>query len=183
MKKFFKIFVIIIAIIIIVITSLYFILFTKIEFQEKIASSKEIKNLDNKIFWDLGYYKPEKISTDFSLGKKKNDTVCHDFSVSQNKNHSQIGYFRLSQSNGFGGNVIQIYKLGNRFRIEMEDVSDNVIENTSKKGYKILSQKLILDKKNYNIKDSIFGEIKIKFRNNEDNSINYGSGFFRTTVN
>ena len=164
------------------ITSSYFIFFTKIEFQRNISSSNEIKNLNDKIFWDLGFYKPEKISTDFSLNKIKNNIATYDFNASQDKKCGQLEYFRLNQSTGFGGNLITIYRLGSRFRIEMEDFSDNEIQNNSKKGYKILSQKLILNKRNYNIKDSIYGKIEIKFRDNSNSLVNYGSGCFRTVM-
>lgn len=165
-----------------IVGSLYFIFFSGIEFDSNISSSQKIKDLDKKVFWDFTYEKPEKISTDYSVNQIGNDTVRYIFEASLSKKYIYIGQLTIDQSTGFAGNSVYIYILGNRFKVEIDDYSDNVSDDNSNKGYKILSQKIILDKENYQINDSIFGKIEIKFRDNKDNSINESSGFFRGKV-
>lgn len=182
MKKIFKILVIIFMVFFTMIGSLYFIFFSGIEFDSKISSSQKIKDLNKKVFWGFTYEKSKKISTDYSVNQIGNDTVRYNFEASLSEKYNCIGQCTINQSTGFGGNSVYIYKVGNRFKVEIDDSYDNVADDNSNKGYKILSQKLILNKENYQINDSIFGKVEIKFRDNKDSSIKESSGFFRGKV-
>lgn len=156
----------------------YQFFFTKINFDENIKNDQRIKNLNKKVFWSLGIEqinKLDKISTDFTLDGKQKDTINFTFHASQSEKYKNIGQFQIHFSTGFNGINIFLYRLKNRFRTGIDEFSDNAVEN--KKRFKIISQKLTLDKENYKKNDSVFGKLEIQFEdlinNSETNSISY----------
>lgn len=179
MRKLFTILMIMIISVFLIMTLSYFFFFQKINIDSHISNSKEIKNLNKKIFWSLGYPKQSEISTDYTCEINANDTVIYIFNAYLSPKFKSIGTLELATSTGYGGNKVNIYKIGNRFRVDINDYSDNIVEKDINKGYKILSKNLILDKENYKKNDSIFGRIQIKFLNKNTNLINESSGFFK----
>lgn len=183
MKKLFKITGIILGIAILIIFFSYQFFFTKINFDENIKNDQRIKNLDKKVFWSFGLEqinKPKKISTDFTLDGKQNDTINFTFHASQSEKYKNIGQFQVYSSTGFNGINIFLYRLKNRFRTEIDEFSDNVVEN--EKRFKIISQKLTLDKKNYKKNDSVFGKLEIRFEDLVNNSKTNSISYFRTKM-
>lgn len=185
MKKFLKILGIILGISIVILFFSYQFFFTKINFDENIKNNQRIKNLDKKVFWSFGLEqikKPKKISTDFTLDGKQNDTINFTFHASQSEEYRNIGEFQIHFSTGFNGINIFLYRLKNRFRTEIDEFSDNVVENENKKRYKIISQKLTLDKENYKKNDSVFGKLEIRFEDLENNFKTNSISYFRTKM-
>ncbi|QCX54345.1 hypothetical protein [Elizabethkingia sp. JS20170427COW] len=185
MKKFFKILGVILGIFIVIIFFSYQFFFTKINFDKNIKDDQRIKNLDKKVFWNFGFEqinKPKKISTDFTIDGKPNDTINFTFHAYQSEKYRNIGQFQVHFSTGYNGINIFLYRLKNKFRTEIDEFSDNVVENENKKRYKIISEKLTLDKENYKKNDSVFGILEIQFEDLVNNSKTNSISYFRAKM-
>jgi hypothetical protein len=142
-------------------------------------SVKEVANseLNTKVFYSSN--QSRKVSTDFDLYGKSPDSVYSIVNSACTINKFPLQYFTISAGDGFSGIQLKIYNLLGRNNIKLEQYSDNL--NSKLPKYKILEQKLILDKYNYDQGDSIFGRIELKIVG-ETGSLYTPKFFFRTKI-
>jgi predicted RND superfamily exporter protein len=143
---------------------------------------KVIKNLKTKK--KISFLNDRKpVSTDFSLVKNNTDTVYWQCNINEWEKLKSVQEINFHIGDGFSGKNINIIKLSNKYKIFIEDFSDN--NNIHPKKYYIENQNLILDKKNYNKGDSIFGKIDftIKEKIDKEYSIYYARGYFKGRIN
>lgn len=180
-----------------------------------VLSSCESKNnssqwneakIDSDIKNEPIYYQLDKQNEIFSMFEKQDSTV---------KRTSGVSYFRAQKINlkdtayttfnncrayfynsdtlsikiGFGGffggsGFIIEYK-NRKFHTEAYLFSDGNIGEKIKPKHKLVYQKLILDKVNYNIGDSLYGKIDFKSIETDkygDTTEHFGKGYFRTKI-
>jgi len=94
-------------------------------------------------------------------------------------------FINLGISNGFSSEGFVILFHNKSFIVKETGQTDVVIENAPEPKQKILYQKLILDKENYSLGDSIYGYVDFKIEKTFLNTkTNYsGKGYFRTKIN
>lgn len=173
------------GIFVVIIFALFHFLFIEINYDKNIKNDQRIKNLDKKVFRSFGFEqisKSDRVSTDFTFDGKQKDTVNFTFHATQSNKCRNVGQFKIHSSTSFNGQNIFIYRLKNRFRTEIEEFSDNYVENEKKKRYKIISQHLILDKEHYNENDSVFGKLEIQFEDVFNNTTISSISYFQTKV-
>lgn len=100
-------------------------------------------------------------------------------------NKSDTLKINIGIGTGFGGRGFMIKYKSNRFFTEPYYSTDIIMDGESKPTYKIIYQKLMLDKSNYKIGDSLYGKIDFK-------AIEYdgffkkikhsGKGYFRSKI-
>jgi len=159
-----------------------------ISIDEKIKYSHEIDQLKSKklsVFYSFGKG-TESVNTDFYLKEKpdNNDEVFFRFYSQLAKKPIPLQFLTFNLSTGYNGVRVEIYKIGNRFRTEINNFTDNASETESTE-YKILHQELTLDKGDYKTGDSIFGKIKLEIEETgTDQSVRkyLSQGVFKSTV-
>lgn len=181
MKIFFKIFLVFFCSILVGIISCYYIFLSPVQFDKSISKSKAIKDLDKKIYWSFYKDLKQEVTTDFTLEKNKGDTVIYQCTFNRFNEFPKIENINFHFTTGFNGNQVNIYRIGNRFLTKINDFSDNETGEQEKR-FKILSQKLVLNQREYKANDSIFGSLEIKFLDYQNNSTNKAVGNFRTIL-
>lgn len=103
---------------------------------------------------------------------------CRAISL-KGKINISIGY-----NSGYSGGGYEIDYLYGRYKIQPYAFTDVVPDNRKEPDYKILRQKLTLDKRYYRVGDSLYGKIDFVMLFNDDGKkLNvYGNGYFRTKV-
>lgn len=155
---------------------------------EKIKYSHEIDQLKSKklsVFYNFRKG-TESANSDFYLNEKpdNNDEVFFTFYSQLAKRPIPLQFLTFNLSTGYNGVNVEIYKIGNRFRTEVNNFTDNASDTNSTK-YKILHTKLTLDKSDYKTGDSIFGKIKLEIEETgTDQSVRkyLSQGVFKSTV-
>ncbi|MFD2939874.1 hypothetical protein [Flavobacterium notoginsengisoli] len=163
----------------------------------KISQNKAYKELNKEqeifSFFEL-LKKPDstsKRSSGVSYYIRKKNEQANNFP----RNYNCRAYFfppradtlsiNIGIGNGFGGNGFIINLKNNKFYTEAYYSTDVIIEGETKPTHKVIYQKLILDKANYRIGDSLFGYIDFKSieTDKDNNQTNHsGKGYFRTKV-
>ncbi|MBD8081886.1 hypothetical protein [Chryseobacterium caseinilyticum] len=184
MKKFFKYLLLVFTILFILSCIFWITKFNSITVDSKISNSQQIKSLDRKIFWNFGFNKPEKNSTDFAIGQKYGDTILFNCYALKSPKIKNLDIITFGFSTGYNGTNVVIFKYGNAFTVDVDDFSD--VERTDdffkQNQYKIIKQKLTLNKENYKTGDSIYGKLELKIKNKETEQIEMASGYFRTEM-
>lgn len=127
---------------------------------------------------DVAYFSGEKINLlDDNLSKLNN---CRAQFI-----QSGILIISIEISNGFSDWGFTIFYKNKKFYTEPYSSTDMVIPDEPKPTYKIIYQKLTLDKANYKFGDSLYGRIEFKSieTDRENKKIeHFGIGNFRTKV-
>ncbi|QNN44035.1 hypothetical protein [Pedobacter roseus] len=94
-------------------------------------------------------------------------------------------FIDIGISDGFTGSGLNIKYKNKRFNAEAYEFTDVIIEGEVKPKQKVINQKLVLNKANYKIGDSLFGRIEFKsieINNQGDTILHISNGNFRTRV-
>ncbi|KXH82964.1 hypothetical protein [Chryseobacterium kwangjuense] len=144
---------------------------------------KAIKELKRKKYLSFLDDNKKQVSTDISLGKNETDTVYWQCKINEHEIFKSIQKINFHIGDGYSGTNINIIKTSKKYITFIKDYSDNMKENQKK--YSIENQKLILDKKNYQKGDSIYGKINLKIQEsvNKESSVYYIDGYFKGKIN
>ena len=165
---------------------LYFISkWNRINIDENIGKSQEIKNLDSKVFdHTFLIFDSTKVQTDFKIFANKNDTVTFNFNASKSPKLENIETLIFNSGDGFAGVNINILKYKNFFYTSAENYTDakRTFDFLESGRYQVKKQKLTLNKSEYNKGDSIFGKIELQIKFTPTNEIINSNGYFRGII-
>ncbi|MEO8886150.1 MAG: hypothetical protein ABI367_08815 [Mucilaginibacter sp.] len=121
---------------------------------------------------DLFYYNS---LTDFGDTTRSRINICTAY-IDSGLLRINIGY-----SYGFGGKGFNIICADDKYSVIPYQTTDQPSKEKTKPTYKIIKQKLILNKSRYMVGDSIFGYVDFKLI--EDQKITHiGKGYFRGKI-
>jgi len=127
---------------------------------------------------DVSYFIGEKI--DLKDNKFANFNNCRAYFF-----HSDTLSIDIGIGNGFGGHGFVLYYKDNKFITKPYHFTDVVMQGEVDPTYRIVYQKLSLDKSNYNVDDSLYGRIEFKSietGNDNKNIEHFAIGNFRAKV-
>ena len=150
-------------------------IYRQLDNQEEIFSAPEQQDSLMKRTSDVEYLGREKLYKNYS---KYNNCRAYFFK-------SDTLSIKIGISSGFAGDGFIIKYKGKKFYTEPYDWTDAIMEGQVEPTYKIVYQKLTLNKSNYKVGDSLYGRIEFKsietdgyFKKTE----HFGKGSFRTKV-
>lgn len=126
---------------------------------------------------DVEYLTEKKINPGEFNNPKYNNCRAYFF-------NSDTLFIDIGIGNGFGGQGFLIKYSKNKFYSEPYFSTDVIIPGEPEPTYRIVYQKLFLDKSSYKISDSLYGKIDFKsIENLKGKTIeHFGKGYFRTKV-
>lgn len=166
----------------------------------------DVANIDPLLSKDSVYKQLDKEKEIFSLYEKQDSLVKRTSGVSYfsgkridlndtrytRYNNCRAYYFKpdtlsinIGFGSGFGGSGFIINYIDKKFYTEAYVGTDVIIEGEVEPTHKIVYQKLTLDKTNYVVGDSLFGNIEFKSietDNEGGRTEHFGKGHFRTKV-
>jgi len=174
---------------------------------DEVKNSKkwEIFTVDNKISKNNIFKKLDKEKEIFSVLEKDTlmrKTIAVDYINNRNPNYDIKKYSNLNNcrssfwkkdtlsihigiSDGFCGSGFTIFVKNDKFYTKPYYFTDNISVGEKQSTYKIICQKLTLNKSNFIIGDSVYGKIDFKSveTDNRNEVINHsGVGYFRTKI-
>lgn len=157
---------------------IYSFIFKSVSIDRSIKQ-KALQELNSKKYFSF-FDNNTKVTTDFSLEQDKTDTVYWQCTINE---ANILKFIDFHVGDGYSGMNISLIKLANRYRISIQDYTDNLNSVNSK--YEIIHQNLTLDKENYKKGDSIFGRIDLKIleKRNKEKLIHTAGGYFKGKVN
>ena len=168
-----------------IITILFILRFKTIQIQPNLQYQEEIKNL-NKMIPDLGniLVSENKITTDFRIFSKNKNVAEFFCDVSQSPKLPKLQFISFVASDGFSGISVNIMKYDNKFKTDIESITDNIgtFDFLKSSNYKVIKQHLILNKLDYKPGDSIFGKVELEIKHKFSDSIIHSNGYFKTLV-
>ena len=153
-------------------------IYRELDKQEEIFSVLEEQDSLMKGTSDVAYFSGKKINLEDNKYSKLNNCRAYFF-------HSDTLSIRIGIGNGFGGQGFIINYKDKKFYTEPYFSTDVIIEGEVEPTYKIVYQKLTLDKPNYKLGDSLYGRIEFKSIETEKlfkKTEHFGKGSFRTKV-
>ncbi|OPC36766.1 hypothetical protein [Elizabethkingia miricola] len=153
--------------------------------QPSIKYQKDIKNIDNKLPDSINILVSEhKITTDFRIFNKNKNVAEFFCDVSQSPKLPKLQLISFVASDGFSGISVNIMKYDNKFRTDIESITDNLgtFDFLKSSNYKVIKQHLILNKLDYKPGDSIFGKVELEIKHKFSDSIIHSNGYFKTLV-
>ncbi len=126
----------------------------------------------------VAYFSGHKINMQDDRYAKFNNCRAYFF-------HSDTLAINIGIGNGFGGSGFIISYKNGKFNTEPYFVTDVIYPDEVEPTYKIVYQKLILDKAIYLLGDSLYGHIdfrSIEVDHKQDTTEHFGKGYFRTKV-
>jgi|GEM_PF-1707514 len=157
----------------------------KVNIDENIGKSAEIKQLDKKNFDSLFLiFDSTKVNTDFEIFENKSNTVTFNFDVNKSSKFPNTTFLNFNSGDGFSGVNVNVTKYKKFFHSSIKSYSDVVgtFDFLNSDKYAIKTQKLTLNKSEYNKGDSIYGKIELQIEFKPDHSIYSSKGYFRSVV-
>lgn len=180
---------------------LFFLLLAISSCEQKSSWKKVDINNDLKLDINIKDLFSQREAKDYSLFEEDLDTLWGKSSgikyVKYSDNHTSKFELRskasilndtlfiyLGTSNGFSSEGFTILYQNNAFCIKESGETDIVIANAPKPKQKIIYQKLILDKENYVIGDSLYGFVDFRIKKTflKAKTEYVGKGYFRTKI-
>jgi|SRR5882724_5972625 len=152
------------------------LIYQQLNAQEEIRSPMEKRDSFMKRTSDVAYFKGEKI--DFKDDKYSKFNNCRAYF------HSDTLAINIGIGNGFAGQGFLINYKNEKFYTEPYYYTD-VITGEADPTYKIVYQKLTLDKSGYKAGDSLYGKIEFKSLETDHDGTkieHFGKGNFRAKV-
>lgn len=185
MRKFLRFFILTILCILILGITYFLLKWNKINIDNNIGNSIEIKNLNNKVF-DQSFliFDSTIVKTDFEIFETKHDIVTFNFNANKSPNNSNITILNFNSGDGFSGVNLSVIKYRKYFFPSIESYTDvkRTFDFLESNKYTIKKSKLFLDKSEYNKGDSIFGKIELEIKFNPNDSIYHSKGYFKSVV-
>jgi hypothetical protein len=153
-------------------------IYKELDKQKEMFSALEKQDTSIRRSSDVAYYSgQEKLDSQYA---KFNN--CRAFYFP--KFHSDTLLINIGVGNGFGGQGFIINYHNRKFYTEPYVSTDVVYEDMIEPVYKVIYQKLTLDKSGYKVGDSLFGRIDFKSieRDGLKSKEHVGKGYFRTKV-
>ena len=151
--------------------------YKELDEQPELFSIFEMGDTLNKRTSDVAYFSNYKLNKDGKFSKVNN---CRAYMLLSGTLSIGIGI-----GNGFGGQGFIVKYKNRRFNTEPYYFTDLIIEGEVKPIYKIVYQKLLLDKPSYTMGDSLYGytEFKsIETENQKHTSEQFGKGYFKSII-
>ena len=126
----------------------------------------------------VAYFSGHKLNVQDDKYAKYNNCRAYFF-------HSDTLSINIGIGTGFGGHGFIINCKGKKFYTEPYFWTDAIDPGAVEPTYKIVYQKLILDKANYSLGDSLYGHIdfkSIEVDEQHDTTDHFDKGYFRTKV-
>ena len=165
---------------------LYFLSkWNRINIDKNIGKSKEIKNLNSKVFdHTFLIFDTVKVKTDFEISGNVSDTVTFNFNASKSPKSKNLDFLTFNSGDGFAGVNINVLKYKNFFYTSAETYTDvkRTFDFLESERYQIKKQKLTLNKSEFKKGDSIFGKIELQIKFNPTNEIINSKGYFRSKI-
>lgn len=167
--------------------------FDRYEIDENIQNNKIFENLNKTQEFDFGYdfrkiKKNQKRSNNLKitteLGGIKNhydefNSESFFYTHFDNKRTDTI-ILLIDNFNGYSGEGITLKIYKNYFKLEYLQSGDMIINTKKRDSIKIFESSLKLNKKKYQLNDSIYGYLNLKMEKNKER-IN-ATGYFRTKI-
>lgn len=165
---------------------LYFLSkWNRINIDENIGKSRDIKNLNSKVFdHTFLILDTAKAKTDFKISENESDTVTFNFNASKSPKIENLDSFIFNRGDGFAGVNINVLKYKNFFYTSTETYTDvkKIFDFLESERYDIKKQKLTLNKSEFKKGDSVFGKIELQIKFKPTNEIINSKGFFRSKI-
>ncbi|UZT97930.1 hypothetical protein ODZ84_22635 [Chryseobacterium fluminis] len=163
----------------------FFSKWNKIDIDENIGKSREINDLNSKVF-DPAFlmFDSAKIRTDFEIFEKEDDTVSFNLKINKSLRSENIYSLTFKSGDGFSGINIDVLKYRNFSYTSAEFYTDDksMFDFINSGRYTLKKQKLTLNKSQYKKGDSIFGKIELQIKFNPTDSIVNSRGYFRSII-
>lgn len=153
-------------------------IYKELDKQPELFSALEMQDSSMKRTSDVSYFSGHKLNLQDDKYAKFNNCRAYLF-------HSDTLLIIIGIGNGFGGHGFIISYKSEKFYAEPYLTTDVISPDEEKPTYKIVYQKLILDKASYSLGDSMYGHIDFKSieTDKENNTTeHFGKGYFRTKV-
>jgi hypothetical protein len=153
-------------------------IYKELDKQPELFSVVERQVLFMKRTSDVAYFSGHKLNIQDDKYAKYNNCRAYFF-------HSDTLSINIGIGNGFGGWGFIISYKSKKFYTEPYLWTDVIDPGAVEPTYKIVYQKLILDKANYSLGDSLYGHIdfkSIEVDEQHDTTDHFGKGYFRTKV-
>jgi hypothetical protein len=153
-------------------------IYKELDEQPELFSALEFRDSVMKRTSDVAYFTGHRTNLQNDQWSKFNNCRAYFF-------HSDTLTINIGMGNGFGGSGFIINCKNGRFYTEPYFSTDVVVVGEVGPTYKIVYQKLILDKKSYSLGDSLYGFINFKSietDNKNNKTEHFGNGYFRTRV-
>ena len=153
-------------------------IYRQLDKESEIFSAFEKMDSSMKRTSDVEYLTGKKINTGEYSNSKYNNCRAYFF-------NSDTLSINIGIGNGFGGQGFIINYKSNKFYTEPYFSTDVIYPSEVEPAYKIVYQKLILDKATYSLGDSLYGHIDFKSieADKENNKTeHFGKGYFRTKI-
>lgn len=154
-------------------------IYMELDKQPELFSALETQDPLMKRTSDVAYFSGHKLNIKDDKYAKFNNCRAYFF-------HSDTLSINIGIGNGFGGHGFIIRYNSKKFYTEPYFSTDVIYSDEVEPTYKIVYQKLILDKASYSSGDSLYGHIDFKSieTDKEKNTAeHFGKGYFRTKVN
>lgn len=154
------------------------LIYKELDKQPELFSLLEKQDSLMKRTSDVAYFSGHKLNLQDNKYSKFNNCRAYFF-------HSDTLSINIGIGNGFGGQGFIIKYKNKRFYTEPYFSTDVIIEGEVEPTYKIVYQKLILNKSNYSLGDSLYGHIdfkSIETDKDKNTTEHFGKGYFRTKV-
>ncbi len=153
-------------------------IYAQLDKQKELFSAFEKQDSLTRRTSDVGYSRDKKINVGEFNNLKMNN--CRAYF-----RQSDTLFINIGIGTGFGGQGFIIKYKGERFYTETYFATDLIDPDMPDPIYKIVYQKLILDKPAYKYGDSLYGYIdfkSIETSNGNNTTEHWGKGYFRTRV-
>ncbi len=153
-------------------------IYRELDKQPELFSALETQDSSMKRTSDVSYFSGHKLNLQDDKYAKFNNCRAYFF-------HSDTLSINIGIGNGFGGQGFIIRYKSEKFYTEPYFSTDVISPDEVEPTYKIVYQKLILDKASYSLGDSLYGYIDFKsveFDKENNTTEHFGKGYFRTKV-
>ena len=165
---------------------------SKVDFDNKISINLAYSKMDEEGFVSLSDNPKVRKTNNVKYNEKDlnrtdnldmNNTF-ENFVCSANLNHSDTLFIDIGLHSWFSSSGFLITYFDSNFITQPYSYMDIIMENETRPTYKILSQKLTLDKASYAVGDSIYGSVEFRIIeiNGTLQTRHAANGFFRTKI-
>lgn len=166
---------------------------SEVDFNAKISSNQAFFEMDEEGFVGLGDNPTVRKTSDVTYSEKdlnstasfKKDHTFENLICSANFNHSDTLFIDIGFHSWFSGSGFVITYFDRNFITQPYSYADVIVENETRSTYKILSQKLTLNKTCFAVEDSLYGSVEFRIveTNGKLQTRHAANGFFRTKIN
>lgn len=165
---------------------------SEVDFDAKISSNPAFSKMDEEGFVSLSDNPKIRKTSDVRYNEKdlnrtdnlNMDNTFKNFVCSANFNNSDTLSVDIGLHSWFSGSGFVLSFFNRSFNAQPYSYTDIVMENETRRTYKILSQNMTLNKPNFTDGDSLYGSIEFRIleTNGKLQTRHAANGFFRTKI-